>query len=241
MQRTNCLVLVLLSTIVLSLPSRSLADTCKVLDSDIAFSYEGECLNGFAHGKGIAKGNGSDSNAPKYEGMFKNGMKHGAGTYFRREFDGTTVRYQGEWVDDQKSGFGEYSSLQWGNGIIYNGGYQKNNFHGFGILQVRGMRLWSQPNGYLAKGEYIGLWDNDVLMRRFYNCSSAQECIDKENRESIQKAEAAARQAAAEKKAADKFRSVLKSKSPKTMYLEAGKYERGGETGNEVAGFSETA
>ncbi|PLX24321.1 MAG: hypothetical protein C0597_00015 [Marinilabiliales bacterium] len=43
---------------------------CRVLLSSISEKYEGECVNGFADGKGIAEG------AHKYEGEFKKGLPH---------------------------------------------------------------------------------------------------------------------------------------------------------------------
>jgi len=49
--------------------------TCRVNDPDISGSYVGECVAGFAHGKGVAKGRN------EYMGMFKNGNKHGKGAY----------------------------------------------------------------------------------------------------------------------------------------------------------------
>ena len=48
---------------------------CRVNDPRISGSYSGECLEGVAHGKGVAKGR------DEYVGEFRNGNKHGKGTY----------------------------------------------------------------------------------------------------------------------------------------------------------------
>lgn len=49
--------------------------TCTVLDKDISDRYQGECKDGLAHGKGIAKG------GEIYAGEFVSGKKNGYGVY----------------------------------------------------------------------------------------------------------------------------------------------------------------
>ena len=49
--------------------------SCMVLMEAISGSYEGDCRNGLAHGKGTALG------WDTYRGQFKKGLPHGTGTY----------------------------------------------------------------------------------------------------------------------------------------------------------------
>ena len=130
---------------------------CKVNDSDTRNEYAGGCVNGFAHGKGIAKGRDT------YEGEFKQGNKHGKGTYT----SSSGVKYDGEWLDDlpngegtqigadgskyvgtwlknQRSGMGENT---WPNGQKYRGKYHQNQRNGKGIY------YW--PDGIVYEGDFI--------------------------------------------------------------------------------------
>jgi hypothetical protein len=70
---------------------------CKVIVPEISGSYTGGCKNGFASGKGIAKGTDS------YEGQFSRGMPDGKGTY--RWANGTW--YEGQWKNGVKEGKGK--------------------------------------------------------------------------------------------------------------------------------------
>jgi len=71
-------------------------ENCKVQLDKISGSYEGECKKGFAHGKGIAKGE------DYYEGEFKKGYPHGNGIYTWQNGD----IYLGEWDRGRKDGKG---------------------------------------------------------------------------------------------------------------------------------------
>jgi len=74
------------------------AGTCRVNDSDISGSYVGECVAGFAHGKGVAKGRN------EYMGMFKNGNKHGKGAYlWGADTKIAGAVFIGESIDDNTS------------------------------------------------------------------------------------------------------------------------------------------
>ncbi len=74
------------------------AQECKVLKPEIADSYQGECKNGLAQGKGVAKGKDS------YEGEFRKGYPDGEGTYTWA--NGAT--YTGEWRKGVRAGKGKY-------------------------------------------------------------------------------------------------------------------------------------
>ena len=65
----------------------ALAQECKVLKTEISASYHGDCKNGLAQGKGIAKGLDS------YEGEFIKGLPDGTGTYIWANGD----NYKGNW------------------------------------------------------------------------------------------------------------------------------------------------
>lgn len=55
---------------------RRAKEECKILDADTNDTYDGECKDGYAHGKGKARGHGKYY---VYEGDFFRGRKHGFG------------------------------------------------------------------------------------------------------------------------------------------------------------------
>ena len=71
--------------------------TCKVESTNLIGSYQGECKNGFAHGKGEAKGR------HRYVGLFRYGLPNGKGTYY----GDAGVYYEGNFQDGLKEGKGE--------------------------------------------------------------------------------------------------------------------------------------
>jgi hypothetical protein len=75
---------------------------CKVLLPRLSGTYQGDCKNGFANGKGVATG------TDRYEGEFKKGLPDGMGIY--RWADGTF--YDGYWKQGMRNGTGRmiYSS-----------------------------------------------------------------------------------------------------------------------------------
>ena len=80
-----------------NLYSQDGAKACKVELKSLTGTYQGECKNGFAHGKGEAKGE------HRYVGTFKYGLPNGKGTYYYN----TGVYYEGNFQEGLKEGKGE--------------------------------------------------------------------------------------------------------------------------------------
>ena len=114
----------------------SAPEKCKVVDTDIADSYEGDCKDGFAHGKGKASGRDT------YDGEFKDGKQHGEGTY--TWFSGDV--YSGNWVEGKRNGWG---TLKRPDGAYYEGEWKDGMRHG------NGMYKWSNS------AHYEGEWKED--------------------------------------------------------------------------------
>lgn len=93
MKKTGFLVFALL------IANYGFTQECKVLKAEISTSYQGECKNGLAHGKGIAKGQDS------YDGEFKKGLPDGKGTYIWA--NGSI--YEGNWRSGVRDGKGKYT------------------------------------------------------------------------------------------------------------------------------------
>ena len=141
-------------------------NTCKVLDQDIANSYEGGCKDGLAHGKGKAKGNDS------YEGEFSAGKLHGKGNYLWSDGD----RYSGEYKEGVKHGKGIYT---WSNGERYEGEYQDGKRHGKGVL------VWPDSGrncgNSLCNKKFIGTYENDYRKcgrMDYFNGDSYDGCYE---------------------------------------------------------------
>src|SRR5687767_8279771 len=79
------------------------ATGCKVLDPELQGSYDGGCVNGYAEGRGEARGRAT------YIGAFSAGRKHGKGV---KTWPATGDRYEGDFVEDRKHGTGTYA---WGS------------------------------------------------------------------------------------------------------------------------------
>lgn len=170
--------------------------TCKVLDSDIALSYEGKCVDGLAQGQGIARG------TDRYEGEFNRGMKHGSGKYVWAN----GASYIGQYKDDRKHGTGKfdfgdgdlfegnfadgkwegYGVYNWRDGRKYTGGHTEGVREGFGRMTVP--RVSVKDFDTNANGKYIG---NTYVYEGFFEsgkyrfpCSSVQSCaaeVEKRN------------------------------------------------------------
>jgi hypothetical protein len=74
-------------------------EDCKVLMSQIADNYIGECRRGLAHGYGIATGEDF------YQGQFRKGLPHGMGKYTWGNGD----TYDGPWRKGEMHGYGEFT------------------------------------------------------------------------------------------------------------------------------------
>lgn len=124
-------------------PGASAQTGCRVLDPELAGSYQGGCRDGLAAGYGEAKG------VAEYRGEFRAGRKHGKGIKTWPSGD----RYEGDFADDRKEGMGKYF---WGprgasSGESYSGAYVNDQRHG------EGEYAW--PSG----DRYSGPWANDAI------------------------------------------------------------------------------
>lgn len=70
---------------------------CLVKDTSLIGEYNGECKNGLAHGKGVAKG------INIYSGNFKKGIPHKFGRYTWMSGD----YYEGNFKNGKRNGFGK--------------------------------------------------------------------------------------------------------------------------------------
>lgn len=109
---------------------------------ELTVKWEGDCVQGKAHGKGTAIwGNGD-----QYVGDYKNGKEHGYGILLLT--DGT--RYFGDFKDGKQHGYG---TLVWANGDKYIGGWQDGKQHEKGTL-------------IFADGSTLsGIWQNGELIK----------------------------------------------------------------------------
>ena len=117
------------------------AGGCRVIDPELQSVYTGPCVNGLAHGQGVAAG------TARYTGGFVAGRKQGAG---QKEWPNGD-RYDGEFVNDLKHGYGIYvwgKSSAWA-GQRYAGDFVKDRRHGAGIYE------W--PDGR----QLTGPWQDD--------------------------------------------------------------------------------
>ncbi len=93
---------------------------CEVLKVDISGEYLGDCKNGLAHGKGLAKGQNT------YEGEFKKGLPNGKGTIIYS--DGG--KYMGEWKDGARQGEGIYTTKINGADVVSDGIWKNDAYVG---------------------------------------------------------------------------------------------------------------
>ncbi|MEO5350302.1 MAG: hypothetical protein H7836_11735 [Magnetococcus sp. YQC-3] len=131
--------------------------SCYIENADLRGEYIGKCVDGKAHGQGIAKGKNT------YSGNFYKGKMHGKGeikfsngsTYYGDVVFGnitgkgkmTTVDgriYVGDFVRGKYDGYGEES---FPNGIKYFGQYHNGLFYGTGQL--------TYPNGKKFVGDFV--------------------------------------------------------------------------------------
>jgi hypothetical protein len=107
--------------IVLLLSFFARAQNCAVETDALKGTYEGDCKNGKAHGKGTAKGE------DKYQGEFKNGYPDGKGNYKWKSGDW----YEGSWKKGTMDGKGEmhYANKK-GSDSLQTGFWKKGKYLG---------------------------------------------------------------------------------------------------------------
>jgi hypothetical protein len=113
------ILLFILYSLSLAQPARAQGE-CKVTDPDLSGTYQGECKNGLANGKGEAKGMHS------YNGTFKAGLPDGKGTYYYS----ANVFYTGTFQDGIKEGNGELHYLRNGSDSTIKGYWSGGEFRG---------------------------------------------------------------------------------------------------------------
>ncbi len=131
--------------------SKANTDGCKVLEPAIAGLYSGVCMNGLAHGEGVA--NGMD----KYSGEFQMGVPSGQGTYTWK--DGSY--YVGDWKNGRRNGFGELFLPKTSKSIET---YESGPPHARG--------RWTQ-GGYVVKGLFEGNSKGSMFS---LSCDSRSAC-----------------------------------------------------------------
>jgi hypothetical protein len=117
------------------------AGGCRVADPELQGAYTGACVDGLAHGQGMATG------IARYTGAFVAGRKHGNGVKEWPNGD----RYEGGFANDMRQGYGVYvwgSRSQW-PGERYSGNYVNDHRQGAGV--------YAWPDGR----ELAGQWQND--------------------------------------------------------------------------------
>ena len=95
-------------------------DSCKVLVKEIAGTYNGDCLNGLANGKGLSKGKDT------YVGNFVNGFPDGKGKY---TYENGNV-FTGYWSNGLKNGQGKFVYFIEGKKYVQEGYWTDDNYIG---------------------------------------------------------------------------------------------------------------
>lgn len=93
---------------------------CKVLTDSLKGTYEGDCKNGKADGKG--KATGTDS----YDGDFKSGLPDGMGKYTWKNGN----YYYGGWRKGLKEGKGQLHVFEEGTEKLVTGYWKKDKYRG---------------------------------------------------------------------------------------------------------------
>ena len=102
------------------------APHCVVQDPELQLSYSGDCVDGQAHGRGVATG----LHGAFYQGRFENGAADGYGVKLYANGDA----YAGEWSGGYRQGFGvyEYGERSPWRGDKYVGHWHRDQRHGQG-------------------------------------------------------------------------------------------------------------
>ncbi len=93
---------------------------CRVLLKEISGSYNGDCKDGLADGKGTAIGEDS------YTGTFINGLPEGKGVYKYKNGN----MFSGYWKNGLKNGKGEFKSMVDGKATITKGYWKDGDYVG---------------------------------------------------------------------------------------------------------------
>jgi hypothetical protein len=101
------------------LPGQEKSD-CRVMVPALQGYYEGGCKNGFAQGKGTARGTDT------YTGNFKNGYPQGKGTYTWASGD----THKGEWEKGKREGEGTFSGSLDGRDSVLTGIWKDDQYKG---------------------------------------------------------------------------------------------------------------
>lgn len=120
--RNFCSALLVLGLVTAQVDALAQNRACRVIGSDLAGVYEGDCKSGLANGRGKVTGNNS------YEGFFLDGKPHGTGIYV---YSATGSRHEGEFRDGQPNGRGIF---YFSNGDHVDGQFRGGQLQGDGIL-----------------------------------------------------------------------------------------------------------
>jgi len=123
-------------------------DSCKVVSEKIRGKYTGECLNGFANGKG--KSIGEDT----YIGTFKDGLPDGKGKYIFKNGD----VFIGNWLKGKKNGKGKFEISINGKTSTINGYWKEDEYVGV-----------SEPDVSFRVSHVTGLFDYKVKKEKPIN------------------------------------------------------------------------
>ncbi len=137
----------LTATLTQAEPSKSatIADknSCKVYNpmpqENESISWDGDCLGGFANGKGTLNWYINGELREHYSGEMRDGWAEGNGIFTSR--DGT--QYDGEWLKSKQNGRGVQINA---NGSAYDGEWVDGKPHGRGRYRA--------PNGQIWEGEW---------------------------------------------------------------------------------------
>jgi hypothetical protein len=105
--------------------------------------WEGPCVAGLAHGRGVLQWYENDRPTERSEGEYREGRQNGHATVTFSNGN----RYDGEWLDGRRHGRGV---LTWANGDRYEGEWRDNKRDGRGISM------------YSSGDRYEGEWRDDL-------------------------------------------------------------------------------
>jgi len=105
-----------------------------------SITWNGDCQNGLAEGKGILQWFVNGVASERYEGDWRDGKQNGHGVFTDAKGD----HYDGEFLDDKMNGYGVFV---WANGDRYEGDWRNAKQNGHGVfMDAKGGRYegeWS--------------------------------------------------------------------------------------------------